>query len=234
MKQEIKNIANWMKQSVYEAHAKGVVLGLSGGVDSAVVAGIAKQAFGNEVLGIIMPIESDPQDAEDARLVADALDLRIESVDLTETYKTLIEASFNSKNSLAKSNIKPRLRMTTLYYYGQSLNYLVCGNSNASEYYIGYFTKYGDSGSDLMPIVSYTKDEIYEMAKELNIPNRVIQKIPTAGLLEGQTDEDDMGFSYKELNELINDQKRGPNYHQIMKMHKNSEHKRKYAKQYKR
>lgn len=235
MKKEIENIIEWMKETVNNAGAKGVVLGLSGGIDSAVVGALAKKAFPNNSLGIIMPCESNEQDEKDARLVAEAIGLKIEKVDLTDTYRQLIKDSFVSENKMAKSNIKPRLRMTTLYYYAQENNYLVLGCSNASELYIGYFTKYGDSGSDLIPLAEYLKDEVYELAKELQIPQEVITKQPTAGLWEAQTDEKEMGFTYKELNAHIREQKVDEKIaEKIERMHKNSEHKRKFVTMYKR
>lgn len=235
MKKEIENIIEWMKETVNNAGAKGVVLGLSGGIDSAVVGALAKKAFPNNSLGIIMPCESNEQDEKDARLVAEAIGLKIEKVDLTDTYRQLIKDSFVSENKMAKSNIKPRLRMTTLYYYAQENNYLVLGCSNASELYIGYFTKYGDSGSDLIPLAEYLKDEVYELAKELQIPQEVITKQPTAGLWEAQTDEKEMGFTYKELNAHIRGQKVDEKIaEKIERMHKNSEHKRKFVTMYKR
>ncbi|MDD7363123.1 MAG: NAD(+) synthase [Peptoniphilus sp.] len=226
MKQTIDEICEWMKDVVKEAHAEGVVFGLSGGIDSAVVAGLSKRAFGENALGVIMPIDSNPKDEEDARLVAEAIDLEVKKVDLTASYRALIDASMDSENRMAKANIKPRLRSTTLYYYAQDRNYLVCGCSNASEYYIGYFTKYGDSACDLMPIVSFVKEEVVEMAKALNLPNEVIEKKPSAGLYEGQTDEDDLGFTYRELDEVILNDADGEHRAEIDRKHRASEHKR--------
>ncbi|MDO5713545.1 MAG: NAD(+) synthase [Tissierellia bacterium] len=226
MKDYIDAIVKWLQIRVQEANAKGLVFGLSGGIDSAVVAGLAKKAFPKDALGIIMPIESNPRDEEDARLVASALDLEIEKVDLTTTFHTFVNASFVSNNTMAIANIKPRLRMTTLYYYGQDRGYLVAGSSNASEFYIGYYTKFGDSGSDILPLVNLLKDEVYAIAKELKIPQSIIDKKPTAGLWEGQTDEDEMGFTYDELNDYIRFGKEGPNVEKIKRLHKNSAHKR--------
>ncbi|WP_322627380.1 NAD(+) synthase [Aedoeadaptatus coxii] len=224
--ERIEAICHWMKEIVKDAHADGVVFGLSGGIDSAVVAGLAKRAFGDDALGIIMPIESNPQDEHDARLVAESLDLKIEKVDLSKTYHALVDASMDSDNQLAKNNIKPRLRAVTLYYYAQDRNYLVCGCSNASEFYTGYFTKYGDSACDLMPIASFVKSEVVELAKALDLPKEVIEKKPTAGLYEGQTDEDDMGFTYDELDAVIRSDYRGDHRDAIDHKHAISEHKR--------
>lgn len=227
-KREVEHIVTWLQKKVKEAGAKGVVFGLSGGVDSAVVAALAKRAFGENALGLIMPIDSDPQDEEDGRLLAEAIGLTVEKVDLGPSFHGLIQASFSSENTMARSNIKPRLRMTTLYYYGQDRGYLVCGCSNASEFYTGYYTKYGDSGADLLPIAAYLKDEVYELAKELGVPERILEKKPTAGLFQGQTDEKEMGFSYEELNAYIRTGEESANSEKIKKMHKNSQHKREF------
>ena len=224
------NIVRWLKIKVKEANGKGVVFGLSGGVDSAVVAGIAKLAFPQTSLGIIMPCHSNPIDEKHGLLVADSLDLKTEKVDLSKTYDQFIESlDALDCNNLATANIKPRLRMTTLYYFAQSYNYLVLGCSNKSEFTVGYFTKYGDSGADLLPIASILKTDIWKMAKYLNIPKAIIEKSPTAGLWEDQTDEEEMGFGYDVLdNYRLN--KTGPKdiTERIKKMNRISEHKRNF------
>ena len=226
----IDELIVWLRNKVNEAGGKGVVFGLSGGVDSAVVAGISKLAFPNTSLGIIMPCHSSPIDEEHGILVADSLDLETKKVDLTPVYDTLIEtAKLDTNCDLAKANIKPRLRMTTLYYYAQSYNYLVLGGSNKSEFTIGYFTKHGDSGVDLLPLASFVKEDIWHMAKALNIPDIIIEKPPTAGLWEGQTDENEMGFDYFTLDKYILEQS-GPSeiIEKIQGMNRRSEHKRNF------
>jgi len=229
--EEIANqIIEWLKTRVKEAGAKGVVFGLSGGIDSAVVAALAKRAFGDDMLGIIMPCNSLQEDEEHARLLAKELQIPITKVDLSKTYNTFIEASeFETEHILAKSNVKPRLRMTTLYYFGQANNYLVCGTSNKSEYEIGYFTKYGDSGSDLLPIVDLIKEEVRDLAIYLGVPKVIVEKAPSAGLWEGQTDEDEMGISYKNLDAYIKGEEVEEEVkNKIQKMNKRSEHKRRF------
>ncbi len=128
---------------------------------------------------------------------------------------------------MALANIKPRLRMTTLYYYAQNLGYLVLGPSNKSEFTVGYFTKHGDSGVDLLPIASFTKTQVRDLARELKIPNIIIEKPPTAGLWENQTDEKEMGFGYDVLDKYI-ETKTGPEdiVEKIEHMNRISEHKR--------
>lgn len=221
-------LIEWLQLKVKEAHAEGLVFGLSGGIDSAVVAGLAKKAFPNNSLGIIMPCHSDPIDEEHGRMVAEKLNLRIEKVDLSNSFDVLFQSiPEENKSKMAISNLKPRLRMTTLYYYAQNNNYLVVGPSNKSEFTVGYFTKHGDSGVDLLPIVSFVKSEIRELAKYLGIPDIIIEKPPTAGLWKNQTDEDELGFSYDLLDHYIKTGE-GPKeiVEKIKKMNEKSEHKR--------
>lgn len=226
----IDDLVLWLQEKVSKAGAKGIAFGLSGGVDSAVMAGLSKLAFPNTSLGLIMPCHSDPIDEEHGLLVAKSLNLDIEKIDLTSTYDTLLDASkLNLNHKMAMANIKPRLRMTTLYYFAQSYNYLVAGSSNKSEFLIGYFTKHGDSGVDLLPLASFVKKEIWELAKVLNIPDVIINKAPSAGLWNDQTDEEEMGFSYQILDNYIKT-KEGPKLEidKIDKMYDISSHKREF------
>lgn len=226
----IEKLVNWMREKVKEANGEGLVFGLSGGIDSAVIAGLAKLAFPENSLGIIMPCHSDPIDEEHGILVAKSLDLQFKKVDLSETFDTLLSSiKEENKNKMAIANLKPRLRMTTLYYFAQNNNYLVAGSSNKSEYTVGYFTKHGDSGVDILPLASFVKSEIRQLARSLNIPEIIIEKPPTAGLWANQTDEKEMGFSYEVLDEYIKTGK-GPKeiVEKIERMNKNSQHKRVY------
>ena len=230
MQNIIVHCEQWLRDEIARAHSSGIVLGLSGGIDSSVLAALGREALGREkVLGIIMPCHSIDEDEADARLLASELDINFMRVDLSGTFDSLSEAIGIELNSLAKSNLKARLRMVTLYAVAQTKNFLVCGTSNRSEYETGYFTKYGDSGVDLMPLAGFLKREIREMAKILHVPEKIITKAPSAGLYQGQTDEGDMGFSYEVLDEYlatgkINDNKARE---RIDSMHSRSEHKRK-------
>ena len=235
MKEIVDNLVEWLRDSVKEANCKGIVYGLSGGVDSAVIAALSKLAFGDESLAIMMPINSSFEDEIDAKLVIDKFNLNAIKVDLSRTYSEFVEVVEKGDNNMAYANVKPRLRMTTLYYYAQLKGYLVVGTSNKSEFTVGYFTKYGDSGSDLMPLVDFTKKEIFELARYLEIPDKIIQKPPSAGLFEDQTDEDEMGFTYNDLEKYINNEKIDERIEEkINRVVKISEHKRNFAKGFRR
>ena len=204
MQEKIKKCEEWLQEHIKKANAAGIVLGLSGGIDSSVLAALALEALGREkVLGVIMPCHSIDEDEADARLLAEAFDVKFIRVELSEVFDSMLKNINIEANSLVKSNMKARLRMTTLYAIAQSKNFLVCGTSNKSEYETGYFTKFGDSGVDLMPLANFLKREIREIAKILGVPEKIINKAPSAGLYEGQTDEKDMGFSYEVLDEYL-------------------------------
>ena len=221
---------SWLCDRLSEAHADGIVLGLSGGIDSSVLAALGREALGRDkVLGVIMPCHSIDEDEADARLLAEAVDVDFIRVDLSEVFDIMLKNIGGEFTSLVKSNMKARLRMVTLYAVAQSKNFLVCGTSNKSEFETGYFTKFGDSGVDLMPLANFLKREIRELAKILGVPEKIITKAPSAGLYEGQTDEGDMGFSYDILDEYlttgkISDEKAK---NRIDVMRRRSEHKRK-------
>ena len=156
-------ISEWIKEKVGEARAEGIVLGLSGGVDSSLTAALAKKALGDKVLGLLMPCHSDPTDLEHARLVAIKFDIETEYVDLGPVFDSLM-ASLPKGSDLAVANLKPRLRMATLYYFANNCNYLVAGTGNKSEITIGYFTKFGDGGADLLPLGNLLKCQVRELA----------------------------------------------------------------------
>jgi len=195
-------ISDWIREKVEEAGAEGIVLGMSGGVDSSVLAVLAKRAMGDRMLGLIMPCYSDPPDVEHARLVAAKFDIETEYVDLTPVFDRSLE-TLPPGDRIAVGNLKPRLRMIVLYYFANSRHYLVAGAGNMSEITVGYTTKYGDSGVDLLPLGDLLKSQVRELARELGIPEEIIAKPPSAGLWEGQTDEGEMGITYEELDKAI-------------------------------
>ena len=227
-----EDLTKWIKEEVESANLKGAVFGISGGIDSAVLACLCKKAFGDNALGLIMPIKSNPKDEEDARILAKAIGLKFTKVDLNESYDALIGTFEKNSVEMAASNIKPRLRMITLYYYAQNNEYMVLSGSNCSEFMAGYFTKYGDSGADLMPLLNLYKTDIFEMAKVLGIPDVIINKKPSAGLWEGQTDEDEFGFTYEELDDYLMNNSNTKSKDLIDKKIKQSEHKRNFAKSF--
>ena len=196
-------IAEWIKQQVEGAGLDGTVLGLSGGIDSAVVSGLCAQAVGaDKVLGIAMPCYSDPLDTEHAKLAAETWGIEYAEIDLSKIYDEFI-ALLPKGNELADANIKPRLRMITLYQQANTLNRLVVGTGNRSELMVGYYTKYGDGGVDILPIGSLLKVQVRELAREMGVPEEVITKPPSAGLWAGQTDEEELGITYEQLDQTL-------------------------------
>jgi NAD+ synthase len=229
-------IVSWIRGQVKHSGAKGIVMGLSGGIDSAVVAALCKEAVGrNKLLVLFMPCNSNPRDLRDAKLVAAKLGLKSKLVDLFRVYNNFLRV-LPSAGGLARGNLKPRLRMNTLYYFANKLNYLVCGTGNKSELLVGYFTKYGDGGVDILPIADLFKRQVRQLANELKIPQAIITKPPTAGLWQGQTDEGEMGITYNELDDILdkfcNNKKQAASsikVNKIKRMYKSSGHKREGA-----
>ena len=197
---------NWIRERVKASGCKGVVIGESGGKDSATVTALCVRALGKEnVVGITMPCNSLSTDMEHARLVADTFGIKLIEVNIGSTFTTLKNTIINEHelNELAVANIKPRLRMTTLYAVAQTLNYLVVGTDNKSEMVMGYFTKWGDGGYDFNPLSDLTMQEVLELGRTLGVPEPILTKAPSAGLWEGQTDEKEMGVTYKAIEEYI-------------------------------
>ena len=225
----VDRIVAWIRGRIEEAGMMGGVVGISGGVDSAVVAVLLKKAMGNRMLGVLMPCHSNPSDTEDALTLVKTFDIPYRLVDLSPVYdvflRVLDEEDRGGDVSLA--NIKPRLRMITLYYFANKLNYLVVGTGNKSELEVGYFTKYGDGGVDILPIGGLLKTQVREIARFLGIPERIITKPPSAGLWEGQTDEGEMGLTYEALDTYLLEGKGDSNIiKKIERMREKSKHKR--------
>ena len=230
----MKNIKNvlikFIKDYVDGAHAKGVVLGMSGGKDSFVVAALAKEAVGaDNVFGIIMP-NGKQKDIDDAIFECEFLKIKYSISNIENLYnetEALTKAALQTKelSKVTTLNIAPRLRMNLLYAAAATLGYLVANTSNLSEKMVGYSTKWGDAVGDFAPLLSLTKTEVQELGIELGLPENLVYKKPADGLT-GSTDEEVMGFSYSELDDFIRNGKKAENFEKISKMHKASAHKR--------
>ena len=206
-KLETEKRVAFIKKAMADAHADGIVFGNSGGKDSALVGILCKMACDN-VLGVIMPCQSKRnfgEDMDDGIDVATQFNIETLTVDLTSVKEEMVKQieTVTGATDTAKSNIAPRLRMTTLYTIAQSRNAMVAGTGNKCELYMGYFTKWGDGGCDINPIADLTVSEIYEFLTYLNAPENIIKKAPSAGLFEGQTDEQEMGVTYKQIEEVM-------------------------------
>lgn len=232
MAKYIQSMVKWLRERVDEAGANGLVLGISGGVDSAVVGGIIKKAFPDQAKGLILPCYSSQKDIEDGKKVCEALSLSYEIVDIGEPHRLIMEAfSFDPKNAASMrasdSNLRARLRMAAAYAYANYHGYLTVGTDNAAELHIGYFTKYGDGGVDLLPIAQLLKCEVFHMARLLGVPKEVVYKAPSAGLWEGQTDEGEIGVTYDDIDRLLTGDAVSERAAEIVeRMHRNSAHKR--------
>lgn len=236
LNERIAGAVAWLQEQAAAAGSKGLVIGLSGGVDSSVVAGLCKRAFPQNSVGVIMPSHSNPEDREDALLVARTFDLPALEIDLGEAHTGImgqVEQELTrlghhpDLKRLSQGNLKARLRMATLYTVANALNYLVAGTDNAPESYTGYFTKYGDGGVDLLPISSLTKSEVRAWATVLGLPEKIAGRVPTAGLWPGQTDEGEMGVTYDVIDRyLLGQDIPAEAKERIEALHRRSEHKR--------
>jgi NAD+ synthase len=208
MEELARKLTSWIGEQVKAADAKGVVVGMSGGLDSSVVAVLCKRALPQNTLGVLLPCYSSEIDLSHARLVAQEFDIATTTVTLDSIFdavkKALPSEGFDAETEkLAQANLKPRLRMLTLYYLANRLGYLVVGSGNRSELEVGYFTKYGDGGVDILPLGNLLKSQVRELASYLGIPEQIISKPPSAGLWPGQTDEAELGISYEELDRYL-------------------------------
>jgi len=207
-KQLTEKLVGWIQDRVKEAGAKGVLLGVSGGIDSAVLAVLCERALPGKVMALNLPCYSNSEDEAHARLLADKFSIPLNVIVLDNIYDKFLrilpqDTKSPDANRLAKSNLKVRLRMITLYYHANLMNFMVVGSSNKSELAVGYFTKWGDGGVDVMPLGNLVKQQVIELAEFLEIPMVIIDKPPSAGLWDGQTDEKEMGLTYKELDRFL-------------------------------
>ena len=230
-KEEFDNRVAFIQKLLSESGARGIIYGNSGGKDSALVGILCKAACKNTV-GIIMPCNSKRNfttDKDDGMEVAQQFDIETRVIDLTDQRELAVKnlETITLANQSAISNIAPRLRMITLYAVAASENRMVAGTGNRSERYMGYFTKWGDGACDFNPISDLTATEIFEFLRYLNAPSSIIEKAPSAGLYEGQTDEEDMGVTYRAIDQYIKTGKADANDLEIIeRYHKRSEHKR--------
>jgi NAD+ synthase len=201
-------LVTFIAQKVKEADARGAVIGLSGGIDSALTAYLAVDALGPEnVLGVLLPEKgiSSKQDIDDALEVAKLLGIEHKIIELSKILTSFSSAipDFDKENLLAYGNLKARTRMCILYYHSNLLHRMVIGTGNRTELLLGYFTKYGDGGVDIEPIGGLFKTQVRGLARYMNIPAQIIDKIPTAGLWPGQTDEGELGVTYEEADRIL-------------------------------
>ncbi|MBC8560608.1 NAD(+) synthase [Fumia xinanensis] len=211
---ELKDRVSFIKEQLYQSGAKGVIYGNSGGKDSALVGILCRKAT-EQVLGVMMPCQSKRnfgEDMEDGQAVARQFGIETVTVDLTAVKEIFVEAvsKVDCITDGASANIAPRLRMTTLYTLAHTKGYLVAGTGNRSEEYVGYFTKWGDGAYDFNPIADLTVTEIYEFLDYLEAPENIRRKAPSAGLYDGQTDEKEMGITYKDLDGYLLEGKGDP------------------------
>ncbi len=238
--QEVERIVTFITKIIQDSKAEGVVLGLSGGIDSALTGALCVRALGkSRVFALLLPIHSPETDLEDAKLITNHLGIKYEIIDLTQSFDILLSTLSPSQKpkDLAKANLKPRLRMIALYYHANKMNYLVAGTGNRSEKEIGYFTKYGDGAADFLPVLHLYKKQVWEMARYLKLPKKIIERKPSAGLWEGQTTEGEitqqLGFpiTYDKLDEMLEHiatntfDKADTNYQSLLKLREKNKHK---------
>ncbi len=230
-KAEFEGRVTWIRNLVESSGVKGIVFGNSGGKDSA-LAGILCKAACENTVGIIMPCASKRnygEDADDGRTLAEQYGIETRVVDLTGVRERELEAlkGVAELNDAALTNIAPRLRMTTLYTIAAAEGRLVAGTGNRSEIYMGYFTKWGDGASDFNPIADLTATEVFDFLRWLKAPAHIVEKAPSAGLFEGQTDETEMGVTYRAIDTFLQEGTANENDLAVIdRYHTRSEHKR--------
>jgi NAD+ synthase len=226
-----EHLVRWLRARADEAGAVGAVVAVSGGVDSATVAALCLRAFPGATLGVLLPCHSHPRDRADAEGLCAALGLPSATVVLDAVYDALVAALRASPefadHPIALANLKPRLRMTALYYFANRLNRLVVGTGNRSEAHVGYFTKYGDGAVDVLPLGSLVKEQVRALAAHLGVPADIVARTPSAGLWPGQTDEDELGLTYAVLDRyLLTGEAPAADRKRIEQLHAASAHKR--------
>ena len=199
------DIVEFVQNKVSEATADGLVVGLSGGIDSTLAAFLACEAVGKEnVFGIVMPSTTTPtEDKLHGTAIAQLLGINYKEIAIDSILNEFLSVTQLEEDKLSIGNLKARIRMSIIYFYANSKNYLVSGTGNKSEILIGYFTKHGDGACDIEPIGDLYKTDVYQLAKYLEIPQEIIDKPPRAGLWNNQTDEDEIGMTYELLDKIL-------------------------------
>ena len=200
-----ETILEFIAEKVRESKAKGVVIGLSGGIDSAVTSALCAKAIGPEkVLNLFLPCNTTPAgDRKDVEMLCRQLGMELRVVDISMMVDAARRTLPGSDDEKAMGNATARLRMIVLFHHSKILGRVVMGTSNKSELLTGYFTKFGDGGADFCPLGDLYKTEVRELARELKLPKKIVEKVPTAGLWEGQTDEGELGLTYEELDQVL-------------------------------
>jgi len=236
-----KKIQTGLVQKCNDSNKDGVIIGLSGGIDSAVLAYLCANSIKAKTLALVMPDSkiSPNDETEDAIKIVDALELNYKLLDINSIHKEYYNVL--EPNDLSLGNLRARIRKNILYYYANSKNLLVLGSSDKSEFNIGYFTKFGDGAADLLPIVSLYKTQVREIAKELGVPTNIITKKSSPNLWPNHVAETEIGATYEEIdcilycildkkmsiNETINQTKiEKETVEKIYQLYKKSEHKR--------
>jgi NAD+ synthase len=196
-------IENFLVEQIEKNHSNGVILGLSGGIDSAVLAYICKRKLQNKTLALIMPDTAitPKSETDDALKMIALTGIEYKLIDINPIVKEY--SMYLEPNERARGNLRARIRTNILYYYANVKNYLVLGSSDKSEYMIGYFTKFGDGASDITPIISLYKLQVRGIAKHLNVPENVIEKKSSPHLWKDHQAEDELGISYEEIDSIL-------------------------------
>lgn len=224
----INKIVSWLKQKINSSNSKGITLGISGGIDSSTLALISELAFPNSCKFYYLKTENDSYTESHIKLLQLKLKTKIEIINLSSCFKKIVKiANIIDQGSIA--NTKSRLFMTTLYGLAFQNKNLVLGTDNFDEYYLGYFTKYGDGGCDLLPFANIKKSDVYAMASLLGVPQEIIDKKPSATLYKNQYDEEELGFKYSDFEKYLLDPTSVSEelIKKIKNIHKQTEHKRK-------
>jgi NAD+ synthase len=219
-------LIKWMKEILANSKTNGYVIGISGGIDSAVCYALAMKASDN-IKPVFININNSELDIKCVRELESKFKNKIQQIDLDEQVNSLYKSLDIKNDKSVLANMKARIRMTTLYSFAQINNYLVIGTDNACEYYTGYFTKWGDGAADLLPLVKLNKSEVYELAKILEIPDIIIQRAPSASLWDSQTDEQEMGVTYNNIDSYLFSKKIDEESEKtIYNMYQKTQHKR--------